>query len=246
MGNDGHTLFIADLHLDASSRPDTCTLACRFFQEAAGADALYILGDFVEYWLGDDMGNPGLASVFDALEQLGTSGTALHLMHGNRDFLIGETFAEQVSATLHRDDVKAFNVASGESALLLHGDTLCTDDVDYQKLRRLLRSELWQQQFLSLSPEERLLEAKKLRDASKAALADKQTEIMDVNQQAVDALMQTHASHTLIHGHTHRPADHVWNSDDASYRRLVLGDWQADHAKFVRYDGLDFTLETFR
>lgn len=239
-----HTLFIADLHLDAAD-PARCELACRFFSDAAGVSRLYILGDFVEYWLGDDMGNPALSPVFDALRELASSGTSIHLMHGNRDFLLGHAFAESIGATLHSDDVIEFPSDAG-SALLLHGDTLCTDDVDYQKLRALLRSEPWQSQFLSLTPEERLREAQKLRDASKEALSAKDAGIMDVNEEEVQNLFRSSGKTLIIHGHTHRPAEHTVEIDGAACRRLVLGDWKPDHAQVVRFDGAHFTLQTYR
>lgn len=238
------TLFIGDLHLDAA-RIGTRALSIRFFEHAEGANALFILGDFVEYWLGDDIGAPSLSPVFDSLRALSKTGTAIHLMHGNRDFLLGDSFATDIGATLHREDVIEIQLA-GERLLLLHGDTLCTDDVDYQQLRLLLRSDPWQRQFLELTPEERIAEAQKLRDASKEALSEKNATITDVNAQAVSSLFTSSGCKTIIHGHTHRPADHELRLNGDYHRRMVVGDWHADHAQYVEFDGTDFSLKTFR
>jgi len=200
----GDRLFIADCHLDGS-RPGVTALLLRFLADIEGAGELWIVGDLVEYWLGDDVDNPALHPVFEALKNRVNAGTSVHLMHGNRDFLLGETFAEQIGAQLHRDDECELQFGD-EKALVMHGDTLCTDDTDYQQLRQTLR------------------------DKSRDATAAKSNTIMDVNAQAVQTTFQQHGISTLIHGHTHRPDTHHLSIDNLARRRLVLGDWHDDHA----------------
>ncbi len=237
------TLFIADLHLKPSE-PQTLSLACKFFTAASQAKALYILGDLFEYWLGDDAADPGLQLIHDALLKLSESGCKLHLMHGNRDFLLGHTYAESIKATLHISDTLTIKLGSQEY-LLLHGDTLCTDDVGYQQLRQYVRNPDWQAQFLAKTVEERMGEANNLREKSRQAVADKQAVIMDVNEEAVVRCFNEHKINTLIHGHTHRPNEHQYNA--ASPRtRLVLGDWHNDHAVFALHDGQTLKLDTFK
>lgn len=237
------TLFISDLHLDPA-RSDTIELSLQFFAYSEGSQALFIMGDLFEYWLGDDAADPKLRPVFDALTRVSASGTALHLMHGNRDFLIGESFAERVGATLHRDDHVEINLAN-EPYSLLHGDTLCTDDTGYQQLRQLVRDEQWQADFLSLSVNERVEKALALREKSREAVAGKAQGIMDVNQDAVSKHCELHPSACLLHGHTHRPFDHDLPASCATPRRLVLGDWKNDHAMIARHDGHELLLEKF-
>lgn len=236
----GQTLFVADLHLDPS-RPAVTALALRFLAERApGARALWILGDLFESWLGDDAAEPAHAGVIDALGALAAGGTALRLMHGNRDFLLGETFAARIGATLHREDAVVVEL-DGERCLLMHGDTLCSDDADYQRLRATLRDARWQADFLARPPAERRAIAARLRERSRAAIAGKRAEIMDVAPAAVARAFDESGCRTLIHGHTHRPADHVGHGR----RRLVLGDWHADHARYACHDGRVLALETW-
>lgn len=236
----GDTLFIADLHLDAV-RPGVAALAQRFVERLHGAAALWILGDLFEAWLGDDLVEPAHEPFIAALGALATSGTAVHLMHGNRDFLLGEAFAARIGAVLHREDERLVALG-GESVLLLHGDTLCTDDRPYQELRATLRDPCWQAGFLARTPAERIEAARALRERSREAVAGKSGEIMDVAPAAVEDAFVRSGCGTMIHGHTHRPDDHRENS---RRRRLVLGDWHADHARYARHDGSTFTLETW-
>ena len=255
----GETLFIADLHLDAA-RPAVTTLALDFLADARGAKALWILGDLFEAWLGDDIVDPAHGATIDALTALSNAGTAVHLMHGNRDFLLGDAFAARVGARLHRDDEKVIAADEGvEPVLLLHGDTLCTGDVDYQRLRARLREATWQAEFLSGTAEERIGAAKALRERSREAVAGKAGGIMDVAPDAVAAAFARSGCRTMIHGHTHRPADHRPSDERAAgrssageavsaatLRRVVLGDWHDDHARYALHDGTTLSLETWR
>lgn len=243
MFNANDTFLIADCHLDGS-RPGLSALFTQFLQAIEGAGELWILGDFVEYWIGDDVGNPKLAPVFKALAERQAAGTAVHLMHGNRDFLLGHSFCESLGATLHTDDELLITIGS-ESVLLMHGDTLCTDDVDYQQMRVMLRSADWQTRILSLSAEERHQAAQSLRQQSKAATADKSDGIMDVNDAAVHDAFERHGVNTLIHGHTHRPNTHEHQINENSVRRLVLGDWHEDKTIVAHSAGVGVALKTF-
>jgi len=227
----GHSFIIADCHLDGS-RPAVNELLKEFLSAITGADELWILGDLVEYWLGDDAGNPQLDDVFEALAALHASGTALHLMHGNRDFLLGENFAARIGAKLHRKD-ELIAVLGNEKLLLMHGDTLCTDDEDYQTLRHTLRSAAWQKNFLGLTIPKRVETARTLRAQSRDATAAKTHDIMDVNEQAVQQVMLKRDITTLIHGHTHRPNTHALTLANKKRQRLVLGDWHNDGAHVV-------------
>jgi len=235
------SLFIADLHLDPENE-DTQALALRFLQFAQGHEQLFILGDLFEYWVGDDAGIPMYASFIAALKELQMTGCHITVMHGNRDFLLGDAFAENTGASLIGSDEHV--VLLGKSpVLLMHGDTLCIGDVDYQHFRSKVREPQWQAQFLSKSPEERHEQAQALRAASADASASKSSSIMDVSAEPVLMRMQFHGCQTLIHGHTHRPARNTVSGGDGV--RWVVGDWHADHAQYVCWDGSELTLETF-
>jgi UDP-2,3-diacylglucosamine hydrolase len=223
------SLFISDLHL-SGERPEINTLFLKFLSdEARKADALYILGDLFEYWIGDEaMTDPDHAPIVTALKSLTDSGVALYIMVGNRDFLIGEDFAAATGSQLI-DDPTVIDLY-GQKVLLMHGDTLCTDDHDYQKLRLMLRNPDWRQEFLSKSVQERIDMAQHIREQSKDAIAGKQAQIMDVNQGAVEAAMQEHRVRILIHGHTHRPADHQLELNGIPVQRHVLADWYSSGA----------------
>ncbi len=238
-GSATHSHFISDLHLDPA-RPETIELSLRYFAHVQGAQALFVIGDLFEYWLGDDGADPRLSEVYAAMKALSDSGTALYLMHGNRDFLIGESFAQRVGGTLIRDDHVEVDFGNARFSLL-HGDTLCTDDVDYLRLRAMVRDPQWQHNFLALSIEERIAQAQSLRDKSREAVSSKSAGIMDVNDDAVDAHFNAFSNDGLIHGHTHRPHDHT-----GGQRRLVLGDWKTDHAMVARFDGEQLVFERFR
>ncbi|MCJ8168044.1 UDP-2,3-diacylglucosamine diphosphatase [Atopomonas sediminilitoris] len=217
------TLFISDLHLEAE-RPDITRAFLRFLdQEAQGCAALYILGDFFEVWIGDDAQAPFQRDIATRLKALSAVGTVIYLMHGNRDFMLGKAFCRQAGATLLADPTVI--TLAGERTLLTHGDLLCTEDLGYQKMRRLLRNpvSLWLLRHLPLSKRQQL--ARKLRNQSKNSTQMKAAAIMDVTPSAVTAYLQQYGCTRMIHGHTHRPARHPLTLPNASAERIVLGDW---------------------
>ncbi|OBS10300.1 UDP-2,3-diacylglucosamine diphosphatase [Acidihalobacter prosperus] len=234
-------LFISDLHLDPE-RPEVIALFLAFLQDrATEAGALYILGDLFEYWIGDDDDRPGLAPVLDGLRALSAHGVPVHFMAGNRDFLVGERFAQSTGCTLLGDAHRIELL--GQPALLLHGDTLCTDDLAYQQLRGMLRHPDWQHQFLSLPIAERRRQAESLRAESQSATREKAEAIMDVNAEAVAGCFREHDVPLLIHGHTHRPGRHELQVDGHARTRWVLGDWY-HQGSVLRADDKGLTLET--
>ncbi|MCW9024877.1 MAG: UDP-2,3-diacylglucosamine diphosphatase [Gammaproteobacteria bacterium] len=217
------TLFISDLHL-AGDRPNITELFIDFLGgRARNAKALYILGDLFEAWLGDDMILPEYQKAIAAMKALSDSGVALYLMHGNRDFLMGEKLAELTGSIL-LDDPCVIDL-EGTPTLIMHGDTLCTDDVEYMKFRSMVRNPDWQAQMLAKTPEERLALAKQLREVSKQETGNKAEAIMDVNQQEVERVFTQHNVSQLIHGHTHRPNIHELTINNQATKRIVLGDW---------------------
>jgi len=235
------TLFISDLHLDPA-RPDITTQALDFLaSEARAADALYILGDLFEAWVGDDDPEPEKRRVIAALRKLGDAGLPLYFMHGNRDFLVGERFAADSGCTLLEDPT--IIDLHGTRVLLMHGDTLCTDDHEYQAFRAMVRNPAWQQAMLARPLPERLALAQQLRETSAASMAGKSMEIMDVNQGAVEAAMRQHGVYTLLHGHTHRPAVHRFELDGHAAVRIVLGDWYTQ-GSVLTWDEDGFVLRT--
>ena len=225
------TLFISDLHLDAA-RPEITNLFLKFLrEEARRASFLYILGDFFEAWIGDDDDDPHHARVMDALRELTAAGVPASLMHGNRDFLIGEAFVRRTGVKLLSDPTVI--ELYGRQTLLMHGDTLCTDDKEYQMVRRMLRDPAWQRDYLAKSLQERRVIAAHARAQSKAHTAAQAEYIMDVNQKAVDDAMQKHKVNRFIHGHTHRPAVHRFKSSGKEMERIVLGDWYEQSSKLT-------------
>lgn len=218
------SLFISDLHL-IQDRPAANERFFGFLEdEARGADALYILGDFFEYWIGDDdLAEPFHAVVAASLRELTRSGTALFLMHGNRDFLLGKAFCKATGGKLLEDP--SLIAVNNEKWLLMHGDTLCTDDLDYQNWRRTARSPAWQGEFLAKSIPERRAAVMGLREKSKEVIQAKPAEIMDVNAGAVEEAFRRHGVSRLIHGHTHRPGKHALKVDGRACERWVLPDW---------------------
>ena len=217
-------LFISDLHL-SEDRPAANERFFSFLEkEARGAEALYILGDFFEYWIGDDdLGQPFNAVIAGLLQGVSRSGVALHFMHGNRDFLVGQGFCETTGARL-LDDPTVLEL-QGEKTLLMHGDTLCTDDLDYQAWRRTARSSAWQQQFLAKPLPERRHAVLGMREKSKQVVEAKPAEIMDVNDGAVREALERHGVRRLIHGHTHRAGRHRLEVGGRACERWVLPDW---------------------
>ncbi|MFZ5595144.1 MAG: UDP-2,3-diacylglucosamine diphosphatase [Pseudomonadota bacterium] len=217
------TLFISDLHL-STERPEMNELFLDFLdKEATKADALYILGDLFEVWIGDDASVAEHDRVVKGLLRLTTSGIPVYVMHGNRDFLMGRGF-EQASGCQLIPDPTIIN-PYGTPTLLMHGDTLCTDDVEYQRFRAQVRDPRWQQQMLALPAEQRAAIAKKYRNESREQSRQKAEEIMDVNPQAVERALHEHGVYHLIHGHTHRPGIHDFTLNGKPARRIVLGDW---------------------
>jgi UDP-2,3-diacylglucosamine hydrolase len=222
------TLFISDLHL-SGERP---AINQRFFaflrEQAPRAAVLYVLGDLFEYWIGDEEldapdGDPLARKVAEAFGALSRGGVGVRLMHGNRDFLIGTRFCEVSGARLLQDP--AVEKIGGARTLLMHGDTLCTDDVDYQAWRRTARSRDWQREFLAQSLPERRQALQALREKSKEVVGAKPAQIMDVNDGAVREALRAHSLTRLVHGHTHRPARHELEVDGRRCERWVLPDW---------------------
>lgn len=216
-------LFISDLHLSGERKLITKLFIDFLEQRASNADALYILGDLFEVWPGDDMIQPEYLESISKMKQLSANGLPLYVMQGNRDFLMAEQFSELSGATLIEDP--CIIDLYGTPTLLMHGDTLCTDDVDYQKFRLMVREPRWKADFLSKSSEERLAITTKYREISKEKTAEKNMAIMDVNQQAVEKIMLEKGITQLIHGHTHRPAIHDFSVQNKMMKRIVLGDW---------------------
>ncbi len=218
------TLFISDLHL-SPERPAIGALFVDFLRtRAERAEALYILGDLFEYWLGDDtVGMPELAPLIDGLRRLADAGVPVHVMHGNRDFLMASGF-ERASGCQLLPDPSTIDL-HGTRVVLTHGDLLCTDDTQYQEVRRTVRDPAWQREVLAKSIPERIALAKRARDQSEKVVAGNKPEIMDVTPAAVDDMLRRYRAQDMIHGHTHRPAVHRFTLDGAPARRVVLGDW---------------------
>ncbi len=225
------TLFISDLHLDAGHPAATQLFLQLLGGRARHADALYILGDLFEAWIGDDDDSLLGKDVCDALKACTASGVPVFIMHGNRDFLLGEDFMARSGATLLEDP--AIIDLYGQPVLLTHGDLLCTDDTPYQAFRHQVRDPRWQQDFLARPLAERRRLAAGMRDASHAAKDRKPQAIMDVSVPAVSGLMRHHGVQRLIHGHTHRPAIHEFDMDGAAALRMVLGDWYTSGSLLV-------------
>jgi UDP-2,3-diacylglucosamine hydrolase len=233
-----HSLFISDCHL-CESRPSIIDTFIAFLAHTAvHADALYILGDLFEYWAGDDAINLGMhAKTIKALQQLSTQGVSLFVMHGNRDFLLGDDFAQATHATLLADPTLIS--LYGQAILLSHGDTLCTDDLDYQAFRTEVRSEAWRAQFLSKPLSDRIAYIELIREKSAQEKSNKSMHIMDVNPTAVTQLLTSYEYPTLIHGHTHRPMQHTHQIDNHICQRWVLGDWY-EQGSYLRVDEQGF------
>ncbi len=231
--------FLADLHLEPT-RPQAIQAFLQFLAgPAQAASAVFILGDLFEAWIGDDA-RPANDPIAPALAALAKTGTAIYLMHGNRDFLMGETFAKAAGAQLLAEPTCI--IIDDEPVLLEHGDALCTDDVAYQAFRRQVRDPQWQTAFLALSIEERVQQAQDARAKSGEAMSKKASDIMDVNAEAVAERMRAHQVQRLIHGHTHRPAVHSFKLDNQPASRIVLGDWFEQGSLLKVADG-DYSLQ---
>jgi len=241
-----NTYFISDLHLDPS-QPYLVNLFYDFIDDIKDqAEALYILGDLFEFWIGDDIidlpcGLPYLP-ILDKLKMLSDSGVKLYFLQGNRDFLAQENFTKAIGAE-RLPDQQNINLY-GKHALIMHGDTLCIDDVAYQRMRFIFRLKLIQKLYLFLSPENRIRKANKARDLSSKNKQKKEAKIMDVNQSEVEKVLAKTSKNKggvflLIHGHTHRPAVHDFKLNGKDIRRVVLGDWR-DKACYLKVNETEF------
>lgn len=245
------TLLVADLHL-SSDTPEINQGFYRYLEHTApGADALYILGDLFDAWIGDDLlDEPDhplsivAQEVIQRLHTLSSEGTSVYLMHGNRDFLLGERFINACQAML-LSDIEQVEI-QGVPVVLLHGDSLCTQDEAYMAFRQQSRHPEWQTQMLALPLEQRLELAKSLRMQSGEANANKAEAIMDVTQQEVISVMERHGVSTMIHGHTHRPHVHDLTVEEVPAKRYVLGDWDAHHGWDIVIERSDHTAPQLR
>lgn len=225
--------FISDLHLE-HARPALAQGFANYLKQLAAkgdAEQLYILGDFFEVWIGDDYSDPFVEQVKAALKALNQLGTEIFLMHGNRDFLLGQDFCNAAGCTLLPDP--SVIQLGGEDVLLMHGDSLCTQDVEYMKIRQMFRNPQWQEQLLSKTIEERVAFARQVRSESQSDQKMKSAEIMDVTPSEVDRELSDHNVKVMIHGHTHRPAVHELADGKTRY---VLGDWSDDTGWEIRWD----------
>ena len=234
------TLFISDLHL-SEEQPELTALFLRFLDDRVqGSDALYILGDLFEVWLGDDDASLLNQTVIDALRTISDHGVRLFFMHGNRDFLLGADFERLTGGRLLPDP--SIITVDNTPVLVMHGDMLCTDDIEYHQFRAQVRDPRWQAGFLALPLAERRRLAGQARERSRAHTREKSEEIMDVNPATMRGIMVQHGVHHLIHGHTHRPGIHYFRLDSRCdngelARRIVLGDWGQRASALVCEDG---------
>ncbi|MEO6353403.1 MAG: UDP-2,3-diacylglucosamine diphosphatase [Oxalobacteraceae bacterium] len=220
-------LFISDLHL-SPTQPRTTQAFFNFLQQRASqVQELYILGDLFEYWAGDDdLDDPYNKSVADALRALSDAGVKIFWIAGNRDFLVGTTFADTTGSILLPDPFIAD--IGGHRITLAHGDAQCTDDTAYMAFRQQVRQAQWQATFLSLALSQRKTIITDLRNDSRQAKSTKSLDIMDVNAKAIDNLFDVTRTSLMIHGHTHRPARHEYSSRSGQRVRYVLPDWDLD------------------
>ena len=218
-----HCVFLSDVHLDAS-RPEITSQLAGFLESLpSGTERLYIVGDLFEAWIGDDAPGPVGQRIIAVLRAVTDRGIEGFFTHGNRDFLVGEHFAEHTGFSLLPDEVVID--CYGTRVLLMHGDTLCTDDTDYQALRATLRNPDFQANLMTMSVPQRLELAQQLRSASASGMSSKSEDIMDANPLAVEEALRRNEVTTLLHGHTHRPCVHTIEVDNQPCRRIVLGDW---------------------
>jgi UDP-2,3-diacylglucosamine hydrolase len=235
------TLFISDLHLEAE-RPDIADQFLKFLaSDASEADDLYILGDLFEAWVGDDDPNTHYFTIKRALRKLVDSGIPVFFMHGNRDFMIGTEFAYETGVNILKDPHRV-NMY-GQKALLSHGDVLCTDDVQYQKIRKMTRDPAWQATMRAKPLKDRLRMAEEARRQSLEQTLNLSMNIMDVNQDAVVSVIRKFSVDILLHGHTHRPGVHTVDLGRHKAKRIVLGDWYTQ-GSVVRWDSRGPKLET--
>lgn len=229
-------LFVSDVHLH-ESLPETTAAFLQFLDnQAKQSNQLYLLGDLFEYWPGDDdIDTPYHRRIIAAIRAVSDAGVAVFWIAGNRDFLVGQTFADATGATLLSDPT-TMSIA-GQSITLSHGDVLCTDDVEYMAFRTMVRQGAWQKGFLARPLAERKAIIENMRGQSEAGKKNKSADIMDVNAEAVTALFQRTGASILIHGHTHRPASHICQIFNGEAIRHVLPDWDLDHELGARRGG---------
>jgi UDP-2,3-diacylglucosamine hydrolase len=238
-----HALFVADVHL-CESRPDASTRFFSFLRDTASqATALYILGDLFESWVGDDdLASPLHVAVAQHLSDLSARGVQIFFMHGNRDFMLAQHFAKRCGMQLLTDPVIVD--LFGTATLLTHGDTLCTADTDYLRYRRVVRHPLMLWLLRALPLTLRHVMATRARARSEQAKLHKTIEIMDVNGQAVAAMFKQYGVQRMIHGHTHRPAQHHLDLNGKKYERWVLPDWYGDGGGYIVCDAASCQLIT--
>lgn len=220
-------LFVSDVHLHAALPRTSEAFFALLRQRATKAQQLYLLGDLFEYWAGDDdIATPYNQQVVDRIKDVSNAGVAVFWIGGNRDFLVGEDFAKAIGATLLPDPFVA--TIAGQRIALAHGDAQCTDDVAYIAFRSQIRSQGWQQQFLAMPLAQRKSVIEGLRNGSREAQRAKSYDIMDVNAAAIQSLFESTGTSVMIHGHTHRPAQHEYRENGTSRIRYVLPDWDCD------------------
>jgi UDP-2,3-diacylglucosamine hydrolase len=231
-------LFVSDLHLDADSPAAVEAFLGLLAGAARDAEALYVLGDLFESWIGDDDPDPVRTRVCDAMLALAAHGVPLFAMHGNRDFLLGPGFEARSGCRLLPDPV--VTTLGGARVLLSHGDLLCTGDHAYQELRSTVRGTAFRRRVGALSLAQRELLAAAARAGSRAHTSTVRAEIMDVDAGAVAALARATGVDVIVHGHTHRPGVHELEVDGRRVRRVVLDAWY-ERGSALRWDEAGFT-----
>lgn len=235
------TWFISDLHLALEESRITAGFL-NFLLEPQKGDELYILGDFFNYWVGDDIEDDYADQIKQALKVTADRGVIISIMHGNRDFLIGDLFCQQSGCTLLTDPTLI--QLADQPALLLHGDSLCLADTEYQAFRQLARSEKWKQDFISKPITDRVAFAESARKQSQNYNSIKDDVMMDVTPEAVQNILNEYNCTRMIHGHTHRPAFHNWENENKEFERIVLGDWYS-HGYYLKVEGHVFDMVKF-
>ena len=232
--------FISDLHLEPIENSRLKTFYNLLSRANDDFDALYIIGDLFEYWIGDDDEHPVNRNIIQNIKKSTDNGLSIFLMHGNRDFLLGSKFEEMTGAKIIDD----MTIIEDEFCKIMvsHGDVFCTDDIEYQKLKKTLRSDEWIKSFLSKTIEERIIFANQLRSQSAESSSNKAESIMDVNLDYVDEVIEKNNLDILIHGHTHRPAIHKL---DSGASRAVLGSWENNEGWIIEYKQGNIDLKSF-
>tara|TARA_Y100000739_G_scaffold95365_1_gene81643 strand:- start:1357 stop:2085 length:729 start_codon:yes stop_codon:yes gene_type:complete len=233
------TYFISDLHLERIESPIT-NIFTAFLDDLNQNDSLYILGDLFESWIGDDNVSELSQYISDRLLMLSERNISVAIMHGNRDFLIGEDFCKASSIELINDP-RIIEIDT-KKVMLTHGDELCTDDKEYQAFRSVVRNPLWQKDFLNFPISKREKIAGEAKDASKDSKENKAMEIMDVNTDAVLKAFNDQNIEIMIHGHTHRPNIHKVSNEGKNLTRYVLGDWSKNSAIILKWNEAEVEL----